>query len=139
MRWDDSRRSSNIEDRRGMRRGGGTLGIGTVVVGLVATNLFGVDPRVVIRLLDGAYTQMPAQEGKHGTPQDEQAQFIAAVLGETEDVWGAIFQGAGEGYTAPTLVLFSDQVSSACGRASAAVGPFYCPGDSKVYIDLAFY
>lgn len=122
-----------------MRLGGGTLGVGTVVVGLVAAYFLGVDPSVVMSLLDGGSQQLSGQQGTRGTPQDEQAQFIAAVLGETEDVWGNIFQSAGERYTPPTLVLFSDQVSSACGRASSAVGPFYCPGDRKVYIDLAFY
>lgn len=141
MRWQGSRKSSNIEDRRGMKLRGAPLGVGATVVALGVAYVFGIDPRVVMGLIQGgsALVQTQDQQGKAGTPQDEAAQFMAAVLGETEDTWTAIFQASGQQYVPPTLVLFSDQVNSACGSASAAVGPFYCPGDSKVYIDLSFY
>jgi predicted metalloprotease len=143
MRMEDQERSSNIEDRRGMSVGRGVAGggIGIVVIALIAMFL-GVDPGVV---LQSGITEGPApgaqQPGKAGAPSraDQQADFVAAVLGSTEEVWGEIFARNGRQYRKPTLVLFSGAVQSACGYAQAAVGPFYCPADQKLYIDLAFY
>ena len=140
MRWQGSRRSNNVEDYRGQRFGGGglKLGVGGTLLALVAGYFLGIDPRVILGLAESvpAGSQPTAQVG---VPQDEEGQFISAVLGETEDTWSAIFRQAGSEYTPPKLVLYSDQVQTACGFGSAAAGPFYCPGDSKVYIDLAFY
>jgi predicted metalloprotease len=140
MRWQGSRRSTNVQDYRGRRLGGGAgIGIGGTLIALAAAYFFGVDPRLILGLTEGVQNATQQSAPAAGTPQDEAGQFMAAVLGETEDAWGAIFQANGAQYVPPTLVLFSDQVRSGCGAASAAVGPFYCPADRKVYIDLAFY
>jgi predicted metalloprotease len=140
MRWQSSRRSSNIQDRRGMRLGGGAkLGIGGTIIALVAAYFLGVDPRLLMGLTQSVDQVGPQPTGSTGVPQDEAGQFIAAVLGETEDTWTEIFAEYDARYDPPTLVLFTDQVSSACGSASTAAGPFYCPADQQVYIDLAFY
>jgi predicted metalloprotease len=149
MRWEGREGSSNIEDRRGMRvpggRGTGFGCIGLLVV-LGISLLTGADPRQLLSLL-GLVEQMvpeqaPAtQEGPLGqAPTDDpQAQFIGVVLKDTENTWNAVFQKRGQRYAEPRLVLFDGRVASACGMASAAVGPFYCPLDSKVYLDLAFF
>jgi hypothetical protein len=141
MRWQGRRQSGNVEDRRGTRlvRGGG-IGLGTVILALVAI-YFGQDPAVV---LQGVQQQSGAVESQQGDYQEsaEEAQvreFVSVVLADTEETWHAIFQAGGRTYQEPTLVLFSEAVESACGFAPAAVGPFYCPGDHKVYIDLTFY
>lgn len=142
MRWQNSRRSTNVEDYRGQRFGGGglKLGAGGILIALVAAWFFGVDPRLILGLADSGSDMTASQpQPQTGTPADEAGQFMAAVLGETEDVWGAIFEANGAQYEPPRLALFSDQVRSACGSASAAVGPFYCPLDRKVYIDLTFF
>lgn len=139
MKWQGRRGSSNIEDRRGTRYGkAGGIGIGTVVLALIAM-YFGQDPSVV---LQNAQQSTPtAEEGPYQETADEAQlrEFIAVVLADTEDTWGQIFTQAGRTYKQPTLVLFSGAVESACGFAQAAVGPFYCPGDHKLYIDLTFY
>lgn len=142
MRWEDGRRSDRVEDRRGMRvsRGVAGGGIGTLVLVLVAL-YFGVDPSIILQqnplqLPDPSPQSTPYS----GTPEENRlADFVAVVLADTEDVWSALFKGMGRTYEEPNLVLFSGSVSSACGLASAAVGPFYCPADRKVYIDLSFY
>jgi predicted metalloprotease len=139
MRWQGSRRSGNVQDYRGVRFGGAGLGIGGTLIALAAAYFFGVDPRTILGLTEAVSTGTQSGQPVSGVPQDEQGQFISAVLGETEDTWSAIFQANGKEYSPPTLALFSGQIRSACGFASAAVGPFYCPGDEKVYIDLAFY
>jgi predicted metalloprotease len=146
MRLDDQRASDNVEDRRGMRpsRGvGGGIGIGTIVIVLIVSWLTGANPLTLFQMaggLSGGGAQAPAEEGRVGAPTDDpQAVFVARVLGSTEDVWTRVFQQAGEQYRKPTLVLFDDAVASACGTNSAAVGPFYCPGDEKLYIDLSFF
>ncbi len=144
MKLDDSRRSDNVEDERGSgfgRRGAG-IGIGTLVI-VVIGYFMGVSPSTLLSLLDGGDPQAvnapaPADPAA-AAANDPQVDFVRAVLGETEDVWGAYFQGLGKTYVRPKLVLFSGQVQSACGFASAASGPFYCPGDQRVYIDLSFY
>ncbi|MGV2866765.1 KPN_02809 family neutral zinc metallopeptidase [Achromobacter sp. ESBL13] len=141
MRLDDSRESDNVEDRRasGPRIGGrGTIGIGTIVLALVAM-YFGVDPSVVLQMAEGPTTTQEAPATKPPV-NDPQARFVAKVLGETEDTWGAIFQkDLNRQYVAPKLVLFRGATPTACGTGQSAMGPFYCPGDSKVYIDLAFF
>jgi predicted metalloprotease len=140
MRWQGSRRSNNVEDYRGSRFGGGgmKLGVGGTLIALVAAYFLGIDPRVILGLTQ-SMPSGPAPEAQTGVPQDEAGEFMAAVLGDTEDTWSAIFQANGAQYVPPKLVLFTQQVQTACGFADAAVGPFYCPGDQKVYIDLAFY
>jgi uncharacterized protein len=141
MRWESGRRSDNVEDRRGMRVPGGIAGggIGIVVIALVAM-FFGVDPRLI---LDGAGqlggTPVQEQAAPPDPAQDRLKDFVSVVLADTEDTWTEIFRRGGSQYAAPRLVLFSGAVQSACGRAEAAVGPFYCPGDRQVYIDLDFY
>jgi predicted metalloprotease len=140
MRFGGQRRSGNIEDRRGLSGGRGLAGggIGVVVVALVAM-FFGVDPTM---LLQDLQTGPPGEQAvQRGAPSrdDPAADFVAAVLGSTEDAWGEIFAQAGRQYSRPTLVLFTGAVESACGFAQAAVGPFYCPADQKLYIDLAFF
>ncbi len=144
MKLDDSRRSDNVEDERGSglgRRGAG-IGIGTIVI-VVIGYFMGVSPSTLLSLLNGGDTQTataPSPQPADGAAaNDPQVDFVRAILGETEDVWGAYFSNMGKNYVPPKLVLFSGQVSSACGLASAAAGPFYCPGDQKVYIDLSFY
>jgi uncharacterized protein len=141
MRWQFGRRSQNVEDRRGMRSSTPVVGggIGLVVLALIVT-LLGGDPSMVLDQLAPAgdpYSQ-PA-EVRRAAPNDEMAQFISAVLADTEDTWNGIFQQSGERYTEPKLVLFTGSVDSACGFAEAATGPFYCPRDQKVYLDLSFY
>lgn len=139
MRWRGERQSDNIEDRRGMSRGGMAIGggLGSIVL-IVLALLFGADPR---QLLEQLPTEGPATQTSRSTnPQDEELkQFTAVVLASTEDVWKEIFRQSGRQYREPTLQLFSDQARSACGVAGSAVGPFYCAGDEKVYIDLAFF
>ena len=147
MKWRSARRSSNVDDRRGMGPGGGggggmKLGLGGIAVVVVIGLLMGKNPLEMLGLVVEMQQQAPAgPSGPQTAPpvDDEASQFVASILGETEDVWGAIFQASGETYPAPTLVLFSGRVNSACGGATAAVGPFYCPGDQQVYIDLSFF
>ncbi len=144
MRIDDQQRSSNVEDRRGMSVGRGIAGggIGILVLVLIAM-FFGVDPSMILQsgITDGGPAPGPQQsvETKAPSREDKMADFVAAVLGSTEEVWTDIFARSGRTYRKPTLVLFTGQVQSACGYAQAAVGPFYCPADQKLYIDLAFF
>ncbi len=140
MRWRGQRESENIEDRRGMSRGGMAIGggLGSIVVLIIAL-LLGADPR---QLLEQApVDQVPGTETSRQTnPEEEELKsFTRVVLASTEDVWTDIFRQAGGNYRQPTLVLFTDQVSSACGQAGASVGPFYCPGDEKLYLDFSFF
>ena len=141
MRWEHGCRSENIEDRRGMRvsrKGLAGGGIGAIVLALVAM-YFGVDPSVI---LNQAGTLAPAQEQQQTTfsPEEERLkEFMSVVLADTEDVWGTLFRSSGQPYQPPTLVLFSGAVESACGFAEAAMGPFYCPGDHKLYLDMSFF
>lgn len=142
MRWKNGRRSDNIEDRRGMRVGGRGLaggGIGAIILALVAM-YFGVDPSVVLNQAGGPATGQQTQQATPFSPEEEQLKaFVSVVLADTEDVWGALFQEAGEPYRQPRLVLFSGAVESACGFAEAAMGPFYCPSDQKLYLDMSFF
>jgi predicted metalloprotease len=139
MRWETGRRSDNIEDRRGMSPGGRGLlggGIGTVVIAMIAL-FMGVDPGLVLDQL----TEAPRQEQTAAADPSEERlkEFVSVVLADTEDTWDALFRAAGNQYRRPKLVLFSGRVQSACGHAQAAMGPFYCPGDHKLYVDMSFF
>ena len=155
MRWDDFRRSDNIEDDRGgggyggggfgMPMGGGGLGIGTVVVlGLIGWAL-GIDPSVLIGGAEmvnrGSHYQQPYREAprRTGVPRDQMGDFVAAVLGNTEDTWNKIFEESGKQYRAPRLRLFTGAEQGGCGFAQAAMGPFYCPRDRRIYLDTSFF
>ena len=144
MRWQDQRRSDNVEDRRGGGipgpvKGGG---IGLAILALVGM-YFGIDPSLIMNL-GGGQPQQTGRQQQAGPVQEnpvekERREFVSVVLAETEDNWHAFFNRAGLQYQEPKLVLFRGSVNSACGFAQAAMGPFYCPADSKVYIDLSFY
>jgi predicted metalloprotease len=141
MLWKDRRESDNIEDRRGMTGGRMALGggLGSIVV-LVIALLLGADPRKLLEQLPQESPGTGTQNSRQLNPQEEELKkFVAVVLAETEDVWTEVFRRNGKQYRKPTLVLFSGRVDSACGQASAAVGPFYCSGDEKLYIDLSFF
>ena len=155
MRWDDFRSSDNVEDRRGSGGGGfqmpggrGGLGIGTIIiVGLIGWAL-GINPVVLIGGLEalnglGGGQQRsappPSSQGQASKPTDDMGRFAAAVLAQTEDVWSELFRAEGKTYQDPKLVLFSGSTRSACGGAQSAMGPFYCPLDQKVYLDLSFF
>jgi predicted metalloprotease len=158
MRWDDFRRSDNIEDVRGqgggysggggfpIPGGGGGLGIGTIIVlGLIGWFL-GIDPRILIggaEVFTGPaqqQTQRQAPPAKKGAPSDYQGDFVAAVVGSTEDVWGDIFRANGQTYRAPRLRLYSGVTpGGACGMAQSAMGPFYCPPDKRIFLDTSFF
>ena len=142
MRWRSGRRSSNVEDRRGRRIGRKTAGggLGVLVIALIAM-YFGVDPSVFLNQQGPPSVGTSSySDSTSNTPEDRQlVEFVSVVLADTEDTWNALFQRWDKTYTEPTLVLFSGAVESACGYAQAAVGPFYCPRDQKVYIDLSFY
>jgi len=153
MRWRDMRDSDNVEDREDAGPASGALGGGIKLggVGLIAvvaiSLLFGLNPLDVLVSLQGGGAPPPAQTrnappaspSAPGAPRDETKEFVARVLGDTEDTWSKIFQQRGAQYRPPRLVLFRDSVSSACGLASSAVGPFYCPGDDQVYLDRSFF
>jgi uncharacterized protein len=140
MRWRGERQSSNIEDRRGLSGGKVAVGggLGTLVVIIIAL-LFGADPRQFLEQMPSEGPSQVQSSRPQNPEEEELKQFVGVVLAKSEDVWHQIFQQNGRQYREPTLVLFTDQVQSACGYMGAAVGPFYCPGDEKVYIDLSFY
>ena len=153
MKWEGQRQSDNVEDRRadgggggmGPRIGGRGIGIGSIVIALAAGWIFGINPLTVLGILSGGggpevVTQQP-QTGPAPKPpaQDKQAAFVATVLADTEDVWTAVFRAAGSQYQTPKLVLFRGATSTACGLGESAMGPFYCPGDRKVYLDMDFF
>ena len=156
MKWEGNRQSDNVEDRRdiggaggsgGGRRpmiGGRGVGLGTVVIALLAGWAFGINPLTVLGLLSGGdpgqiSSPAPQPAGPRAAAADPGAAFVRTVLADTEDVWSAVFKQAGGSYAQPTLVLFRGRINTACGQGESASGPFYCPGDSKVYIDLAFF
>ncbi|RIL07985.1 MAG: flagellar biosynthesis protein FlgM [Proteobacteria bacterium] len=150
MRWRGGRRSQNVEDRRGARMpmgGGLRLGGSGILLVLLAAWLFGANPLTLLQILagGGSAIETSPDDGYEqpapapGGATDEGAEFVSVVLADTEDTWNEIFASGGERYAAPKLVLFSDVVRSACGTAQSAMGPFYCPLDQKVYIDLVFY
>ncbi len=147
MKWEGNRESDNVEDRRGSGGGfpipgGRGIGIGTIVIALLGGWLLGVNPLTLLGLLSGGgvppaqVQQAPAQR----PPADDRlARFVSTVLADTEDVWATVFRAQGGGYQEPRLVLFRGATHTACGQGQAAMGPFYCPADQKVYIDLGFY
>lgn len=145
MRWRDQRQSTNVEDRRGMSGRGIAVGGGglAVLVIIVAALLCGVDPTQLIQNMPTdapPQVQQPQTASNNVNSQDENSQFVRAVMGSTEDVWRQVLpKQAGVSYTDPQLVLFTGQVQSACGYTTAATGPFYCPGDRKLYLDFAFF
>ncbi|MFB0936836.1 MAG: neutral zinc metallopeptidase [Propionivibrio sp.] len=147
MRLDDQNESNNVEDRRGSGFGGGGfgigrggIGIGSIVVALVASYFLGIDPMLVLGLLSGTDPAPAPQISARKPPaEDQMARFVSKVLGSTEETWGQIFRENNGRYREPKLVLFSGATPTACGTGQAAMGPFYCPSDQKVYIDLSFY
>lgn len=141
MRWEGGRRSTNIEDRRGIGAGAlGGGGIGMLLLVLAVSCVTGTNPLALLNLVEQAAPEQQAQSVPTGAPtNDPAAEFVSVVLGDTEETWSRVFAAAGKQYREPVLVLFEDQVRSACGSASAASGPFYCPSDQKVYLDLSFF
>ena len=146
MKMDGQRESDNVEDVRGsggggLPIGGRGIGVGGIVVALLASWAFGINPLTVLGLLDGGGGAPPVQSSAPAEhhPKDPGAVFVSRVLADTEDVWGAYFQRSGQQYPAPKLVIFRDRWPTGCGTGEAAMGPFYCPADRKVYIDLGFY
>jgi uncharacterized protein len=149
MKWEGNRESDNVEDARGSGGGGGGfrlgggrgIGLGTVAIALVAGWIFGINPLTVLGLLSGEGPGPLQQSAPAGKPpaDDTMARFVSVVLADTEDVWRAQFQQMGATYREPKLRLFRGSEPTACGQGQAAMGPFYCPGDQKVYIDLGFY
>jgi len=155
MKWEGQRESENVEDRRGRGGTGGSggrglpvggrgIGLGTIVVALIAGWIFGINPLTILGGLGGggmpgAAVTEPASPAARPPADDAAARFVSVVLADTEDVWRRLFQEAGSQYREPRLVLFRGAVPTACGTGQAAMGPFYCPGDQKVYIDLGFF
>ena len=141
MRWESSRRSTNVQDRRGMSGAGmvGGGGIGVLILVLIVSFISGTNPLELLQQVE--QSAPPGSSAPAGPPaaDDPQAQKVSAVLAETEDTWRQIFRANGGTYQDPQLILFDGQVRSACGLASSAVGPFYCPGDQSVYLDLSFF
>ncbi len=146
MKWEGNRESGNVEDARGsggggFGLGGRSIGIGSVVVAVVAGAIFGVNPLTILGLMGGGDSAPQAQRAPatKPPPDDPMARFVSVVLADTEDVWRDVFRQAGQTYREPKLVLFRGSLPTACGTGQSAMGPFYCPGDQKVYIDLSFY
>ena len=137
MRLGNQRASRNVEDRRGMGIGGG-IGIGGILIAVIAYFL-GFDPGSVVQIEQHVGAPGTQQEAPRGAPSDEAGHFVSKVLGSTEDVWGPIFEKSGARYRPPTLVLYDGLVRSACGMGQAAMGPFYCANDEKLYVDLSFF
>ena len=158
MKWEGNRESDNVEDRRDDGDGGGgggggggsgggflggrSIGIGTIVVALLGGWVFGINPLTILNMLSGGAppAQVQQQAPAHRPPADDRmAKFVSTVLADTEDVWKDVFSKGGATYKEPRLVLFRGATQTACGQGQSAMGPFYCPGDQKVYIDLGFY
>ena len=156
MKWEGEEQSNNVEDRRGQSAGGGFgsarrvggrgIGVGTIVIALLAGWIFGINPLTVLGLLSGgggdvggAVVQQRAPAAQRLPANDKSAVFVSTVLRDTEKVWGRVFQAAGATYAEPKLVLFRGSTPTACGTGQSAMGPFYCPGDRQVYIDLSFF
>ncbi|GAB3471859.1 neutral zinc metallopeptidase [Massilia terrae] len=149
MKWEGDPESNNVEDLRGSGGGGGgfgfggrSIGIGTIVIALIGSWLFGVSPSTILSLLSGGGAPTVQQQEaprRQAGPEDQQTRFVKTVLRYTEDTWAQIFREHNATYQNPTLVLFSGATQTACGVGKTAAGPFYCPGDHKVYIDLSFY
>ena len=149
MRWQDMRQSENVEDRTG-GGGGGGFGIGGIPLGggallliVIVSLLFGVNPLEILGLMSGngpvVQEQRQPAPGDASRPKDPQNKFVSSILGDLEDFWGKTFQSMGTKYVPPRLVLYNGRTASACGTAQAAVGPFYCPNDREVYLDTSFF
>ncbi|RZJ02185.1 MAG: metalloprotease [Rubrivivax sp.] len=146
MKWEGQRESENVEDARGrsgrgigLPIGGRGLGVGGVVVALIASWVLGINPLTLLGALDGGSGSAVRESAEDSQAQDPGYRFVKVVLGDTEDVWGAYFKGRGQPYEAPRLQVFRGATRTGCGAGEAAMGPFYCPADHKVYIDLGFY
>ena len=152
MKWEGNRESDNVEDRRsdgggggggGFSFGGGSIGIGTIAIALIGSYFLGVSPMTIINAISGggspAQVQQSQAPAQRPPASDRQAKFVSTVLADTEDVWTQMFKEQNAQYIKPKLVLFTGATRTACGTGNTASGPFYCPGDQKVYIDLAFY
>lgn len=144
MRWEGGRQSGNVEDRRGMRMGGpvglGGGGIGVILIVLVVSWLTGQNPLTLLQMAGSETGDTQSEPPAPGPPaNDLESRFVSVVLADLEDTWSRLLPSSGRQYQAPRLVLFNDMVQSACGSAAAATGPFYCPGDQKVYLDLSFF
>ncbi len=148
MKWDGNRQSDNVEDRRGgggssggRGLGGRSIGLGSVAIALVVSYFLGVSPLTVLNVLSGGSPEAQTQSTPARKPpaDDRMAAFVSTVLADTEDVWKDVFAKGGATYQEPKLVLFRGTTATACGQGQAAMGPFYCPADQKVYIDLGFY
>ena len=152
MKWEGNRESDNVDDRRGEGGGGGgggfgfggrSMGIGTIVVALIGGWIFGINPMTILNMLGGGGGAVPVQQqqGPARPPpaNDRQAKFVSVVLADTEDVWTKLFQEQGGTYRKPVLTVFSDQTGTACGTGQSASGPFYCPADQHVYLDMDFF
>lgn len=150
MKWEGNRESDNVEDRRGDGGGGGggfglggrSIGIGTVILALVGSFVFGVNPLTVLNILSGGGAVAPVQQpapANRPPAQDRETKFMRTILADTEDTWSTLFRERGGTYAKPKLVLFEDAIGTACGTGQSASGPFYCPGDQKVYLDLSFF
>ncbi len=150
MKWEGNRESDNVEDRRGeggggggFSFGGGSIGIGTIAIALIGSYFLGVSPMTIINAISGggspAQVQQSQAPAQRPPASDRQAKFVSTVLADTEDVWTQLFKEQNAQYIKPKLVLFTGATRTACGTGNTAAGPFYCPGDQKVYIDLAFY
>ncbi|MDI3294019.1 KPN_02809 family neutral zinc metallopeptidase [Janthinobacterium tructae] len=154
MKWEGNRESDNVEDHRGEGGSGGSggggfgfggrsIGIGTIVIALVGSYVLGVNPLTLLNLLSGGGGQVSTQQSQSPARQppesDDMARFVKTVLADTEDTWGALFKAEGGTYVQPKLALFSGSIPTACGTGQSASGPFYCPGDQKVYLDLDFF
>jgi predicted metalloprotease len=139
MRLGKQQASGNVEDRRGMRVAAGGVGVGGIVIALIAYFL-GFDPSTVMNLAEQVAPPGETQEAPKGAPSDEMGQFVSKILGSTEEVWGKLLPQSNQSpYRPPTLVLYDGQVRSACGMGQSAMGPFYCAGDEKLYLDFAFF
>lgn len=152
MKWEGNRESDNVEDRRGeggggggggFSFGGGSIGIGTIAIALIGSYFLGVSPMTIINAISGgggpAQVQQSQPQTERPPANDRQTKFVRTVLADTEDVWTQLFKEQNAQYIKPKLDLFTGSIRTACGSGSTASGPFYCPGDQKVYIDLAFY
>ncbi len=148
MKWEGNRESENVEDRRGQGGGGGggfgiggrSIGIGTIVIALIGWGVFGINPLTTIGVLSGSGSSAPqSAPAPQAASNDAGSRFVKTVLASTEDVWSNIFAKSGAQYQAPRLVLFTGATRTACGTGQAAMGPFYCPADYKVYLDMDFF
>jgi predicted metalloprotease len=140
MKWEGNRESDNVEDARGGGFGGRSIGIGSIVIALLGSYFFGISPATILNLLQGGSAQMSQQAPvRPATDSDPTVKFVRVVLADTEDVWGDIFRENGGQYVRPKLQLFTGRTPTACGTGDTAAGPFYCPGDQKVYLDLQFF